>query len=41
MRGTRLIVGDLLDGASSPRHLIELLGAGASEASGFIDPGMY
>lgn len=41
LRGTQAIVGDLLDTASSPRHLIDLLGAGASETSGFVDPGMY
>jgi len=41
LRGTRDIVGDLLDTATTPRHLIDLLGAGASETSGFVDPGMY
>ena len=41
LRGTQAIVGELLDTASSPRHLIDLLGAGASETSGFVDPGMY
>lgn len=41
LRGTRDIVGPLLDRATSPRHLVELLGAGASETSGFVDPGMY
>jgi len=41
LRGTRDIVGPLLERATSPRHLVELLGAGASEVSGFVDPGMY
>lgn len=41
LRGTREIVGPLLARATTPRHLVELLGAGASEVSGFIDPGMY
>lgn len=41
LRGTRTIVGSLLEEAVTPRHLVELLGAGATEASGFIDPGMY
>jgi len=41
LRGTRDIVGPLLDLATSPRQLVEMLGAGASETSGFVDPGMY
>lgn len=41
LRGTKDIIGKLLDEATSPRHLVELLGAGASENSGFVDPGMY
>ena len=41
LRGTRAIVGGLIDSATSPRDLIDMLGAGASETSGFVDPGMY
>ena len=41
LRGTKELVGSLLDRAESPRHLIDLLGAGSSEPSGFVDPGMY
>jgi proteasome accessory factor A len=41
LRGTRAIVGGLIDSSSTPRELIEALGAGASETSGFVDPGMY
>ncbi|MEY4157830.1 MAG: Pup deamidase [Actinomycetota bacterium] len=41
LRGTRAIVGDLIDSSKTPRELIEMLGAGASETSGFVDPGMY
>jgi proteasome accessory factor A len=41
LRGTRAVVGSLIEEAASPRDLIEMLGAGASETSGFVDPGMY
>jgi proteasome accessory factor A len=41
LRGTRAIVGDLLDRAGSPRDLIDLLGADGSEDAYYSDPGMY
>lgn len=41
LRGTKAIVGELLDAATSPRHLVELLGAGATETTDFVDPGVY
>ena len=41
LRGTRRIVGQLLEEASTPRELLSLLGAGASQEAGYVDPGMY
>ena len=41
LRGTRAIVGDLLERAATPRELLDLLGTEASEDAFYRDPGMY
>jgi proteasome accessory factor A len=41
LRGTKAIVGNLLDRAATPHDLLDLLGSDGSEDAYYRDPGMY